>query len=306
MMTSAKLQEIIIGFLSDQESHSVQEIKAFLSQSGVDEYTEGQFAGSINTLLRNGSIKKLDRGVYAIGKRSEDMRKCFVVCPIGEEGTEIRITSDKLLKYIIAPVCEMCGFEAERIDKRNDANSITQSIIEALDNADLVIADITGHNPNVFYEMGYRARTKKPMIHLRRKGENLPFDITAIRIFEYDLTDLDSVEEIKDRLKKTIESFQYNEPANEDTQEDASSENVPSAIMPLLYQILDTMGELKNEVKNFSTETIGTVIKSMQPAQPQASPNTALQMQLINGLMQNPDGFMKLVEISDKLNKGKK
>lgn len=305
-MTSAKLQEMIVDFLSDKENHSVQEIKAFLSQRGVDDYTEGQFAGSINTLLRNGSIKKLDRGVYAIGRRSEDMRKCFVVCPIGEEGTEIRINSDKLLKYVIAPVCEMCGFEAERIDKRNDANSITQSIIEALDNADLVIADITGHNPNVFYEMGYRARTKKPMIHLRKKGENLPFDITAIRTFEYDLTDLDSVEEIKDRLKKTIESFQYNEPANEDTQEDASPENVPSAIMPLLYQILDTMGELKNEVKNFSTETIGTVIKSMQPAQPQVSPDTALQMQLINGLMQNPDGFMKLVEISDKLNKGKK
>lgn len=306
MTTSAKLQEMIIGFLSDRENHSVQEIKAFLAQSGVDDYTEGQFAGSINTLLRNGSIKKLDRGVYAIGKRSEDMRKCFVVCPIGEEGTEIRINSDKLLKYVIAPVCELCGFEAERIDKRNDANSITQSIIEALDNADLVIADITGHNPNVFYEMGYRARTKKPMIHLRRKGENLPFDITAIRTFEYDLTDLDSVEEIKDRLKKTIESFQYNEPADEDAQEDVSSENVPSTIMPLLYQILDTMGELKNEVKNFSTETIGTVIKSMQPTQPQVSPDTALQMQLISGLMQNPDSFMKLVEISDKLNKGKK
>ncbi|MBE7058082.1 MAG: nucleoside 2-deoxyribosyltransferase [Ruminococcaceae bacterium] len=306
MITSAKLQEMIVGFLSDKENHSVQEIKAFLAQSGVDDYTEGQFAGSINTLLRNGSIKKLDRGVYAIGKRSEDMRKCFVVCPIGEEGTEVRTNSDKLLKYIIAPVCEMCGFEAERIDKRNDANSITQSIIEALDNADLVIADITGHNPNVFYEMGYRARTKKPMIHLRRKGENLPFDITAIRTFEYDLTDLDSVEEIKDRLKKTIESFQYNEPTNEETQEDVLPENAHSAIMPLLYQILDTMGELKNEVKNFSTETIGTVIKSMQPTQPQVSPDTALQMQLISGLMQNPDGFMKLVEISDKLNKGKK
>ena len=70
MITSAKLQEMIVGFLSDKENHSVQEIKAFLAQSGVDDYTEGQFAGSINTLLRNGSIKKLDRGVYAIGKRS--------------------------------------------------------------------------------------------------------------------------------------------------------------------------------------------------------------------------------------------
>ena len=76
--------------------------------------------------------------------------------------------------------------------------------------------------------------------------------------------------------------------------------------MPLLYQILDTMGELKNEVKNFSTETIGTVIRSMQPSQPQMSPDTALQMQLMNGFMQNPDGFMKLVELSEKFNKSNK
>lgn len=306
MATSARIQELIIDLLSDQESHSVQEIKTFLSQNGVGDYTEGQFAGSINTLLRNGSISKLDRGIYTIRKRSEDMRKCFVVCPIGEEGTEVRINSDKLLKYIIAPVCEACGFEAERIDKRNDSNSITQSIIEALDNADLVIADISGHNPNVFYEMGYRARTKKPMIHLRKKGENLPFDINTIRTFEYDLTDLDSVEEIKDRLVKTVESFQYNEPADEPSQEELPVDNISSSIMPLLYQILDTMGEVKNEVKNFSTETIRTIINSMQPTQPQMSPDTALQMQLMNGFMQNPDGFMKLFEISEKINKNNK
>lgn len=306
MASSSRIQEIIVEFLSDQENHSVQEIKSYLSQNSVNDYTEGQFAGSINTLLRNGTIRKIDRGIYSIKKRSEDMKKCFVVCPIGEEGSETRLNADKLFKYIIKPVCEVCEFNPVRVDQQNDANSITQTIIEALDNSELVIADISGHNPNVFYEMGYRARTKKPMIHLKKKGETLPFDVTTIRTLEYDLTDLDSVEEIKERLKKTIESFTYSESEDEPAQEDVT-ENVSSAIMPLLYQILDTMGELKTEVKNFSTETIGTVIKSMQPAQPQVSPDTALQMQLMSGLMQNPDSFMKLIELSDKLNKnGKK
>ena len=142
--------------------------------------------------------------------------------------------------------------------------------------------------------------------NIKKKGENLPFDVNTIRTFEYDLTDLDSVEEIKGRLKKTIESFPYNEPADEPVQEETSFENISSTIMPLLYQILDTMGELKNEVKNFSSETIGTVIKSMQPPQPQMTPDTALQMQLMNGLMQNPDGFMKLIELSEKFNKNNK
>lgn len=302
MITSSKLQEKIIEFLSDQNNHSVQEIKAYLSQNNIIDYTEGQFAGSINTLLRNASIRKIDRGVYSTKKRSEDMKKCFIICPIGDEGSETRLNADKIFKYIITPVCEACDFNPIRIDQQNDTNSITQAIIDSLESSELVIADISGHNPNVFYEMGYRARTKKPMIHLRKKGELLPFDITTIRTLEYDLTDLDSVEEIKERLKKTIESFNYSEDSNMPQQEDAS-ENAISSVIPLLYQILDSVGDLKNEVKNFSTETIGTVIRSMQPSQPQVSPDTALQMQLMNGFMQNPDSFMKLVELMDKYNK---
>lgn len=306
MISSSKLQEKIIEYLSDQENHSVQEIKTYLAQNGIDDYTEGQFAGSINTMQRNGTIQKIDRGVYSIRKRSEDMRKCFVICPIGEEGTEVRINSDKLLKYIISPVCETCGFKAERVDKQNDANSITQTIIDSLENSDLVIADISGHNPNVFYEMGYRARTKKPMIHLRKKGENIPFDVNAIRTFDYDLTDLDSVEEIKERLKKTIESFTYTDSVETPEEEVATPDNVSPTIMPVLYQILDTIGELKSEVKSFTNDAIGAVIRNMQPAQPQVSPDTALQMQLMNSFMQNPEGFMRLIEISEKMNKGKK
>lgn len=302
MITSSKLQEKIVEYLSDQGKHSVQEIKVFLSQNGIIEYTEGQFAGSINTLLRNGTIKKIDRGVYCIKARSEDMKKCFVICPIGEEGSDIRANSDKLFKYIISPVCDMCDFAPVRVDKQNDANSIPQTIIELLETSDLVIADITGHNPNVFYEMGYRARTKKPMIHLRKKGEGLPFDVNAIRTFDYDLTDLDSVEEIKDRLKKTIESFTYTDSVEDSEESDTISDNATPSIIPILYQILDTMGELKSEVKNFTSDTIGAVIKNMQPTQPQVSAETALQMQIMNSIMQNPDSIYTLLELSEKIN----
>ncbi len=299
-MTSARIQEIIVEILSDGNTHSVQEIKNKLSQFGND-YTEGQFAGSINTLLRNKTICKLDRGVYTMNVNKDNKRKCFVVSPIGEEGSEIRANADKLYKYIIKPVCDACNIEAERIDKRNDANSISQSIIESLETYDLVIADITGHNPNVFYEMGYRARTKKPMIHLRKKGENLPFDISTIRALEYDLTDLDSVEEVKDRLIKTIDTFTFSDDNDVLEQEDVA-DNLSSSIMSVLYQILDTMQELKKDVKSFSTETISTVVKSMQSAQPQVSSDTALQMQLLNGFMQDPEGFVKLIEVSNKIN----
>lgn len=305
MVSSSRIQEKVMDFLSDGQTRSVQEIKRYLAEINLIDYTEGQFAGSLNTLVRNASIIKIDRGFYAINKRSENMKQCFVVSPIGDDGTEIRANADKLFKYIIKPVCEVCDFEAIRVDRLNDANSITQTIIEHLENSDLVIADITGHNPNVFYEMGFRARTKKPIIHLKPKNENLPFDIHAIRTFEYDLTDLDSVAEVKERLINTIKAFIFPNLAEIDDNR-ADSESTQQSVLPILYQILDSITELKGEVKSINTETIGTVIKTMQSVQPQVSPDAALQAQLIGSLMQNPESFMKLIEISEKLPKSKK
>ncbi len=109
------------------------------------------------------------------------MKKCFVVSPISQEGSEVRKRADQVFKYIISPVCEETGFEPIRVDQVNQADSITETIIDYLINSELVIADITGHNPNAFYEMGYRASTGRPMIHLKEKNEKIPFDIAGIR-----------------------------------------------------------------------------------------------------------------------------
>jgi tRNA A37 methylthiotransferase MiaB len=133
---------------------------------------------------------------------------------------------------------------------------------------------------------------------LRDKSESIPFDVNAIRTFEYALTDLDSVEEVKERLIQTIHTFDYSE--NEESDTDGEPEKVSSSIMPVLYQILDSVQETQKEMKDINAEIIGTVIKSMQNAQPQISPETALQMQMMRNVMQNPDNFMKLIEISEK------
>ena len=161
MTKSSIIQENILKFLSDKQEHSVQDIKSYLHDNGVNEYTEGQFAGSINTLMRNDLIKKKGRGIYSIKLGSENMRKCFVISPIGDDGSDVRKRADQVFKYIIAPVCDETGFEPIRVDKLNQPDSITQTIIDFLINSELVIADITGHNPNAFYEMGYRTSTGK-------------------------------------------------------------------------------------------------------------------------------------------------
>jgi nucleoside 2-deoxyribosyltransferase len=298
MASSARLQEIIIKHLSDEQNHSVQEIKAYLAESGVHDYSEGQFSGSINTLLRNGTIKKIDRGVYAYNKGVGNMKKCFVVSPIGNVRSDIRNSADKLFKYIIKPVCENCGFNAIRVDQINASDSITQTIVDNLETADLVIADISGHNPNVFFEIGFRTRTKRPIVYLKPVGESLPFDINTIRTFDYDLTDLDSVSLVKERLEQTINSFEFSSEDN-DIEED-SREKIYEPVIPILYQILDSISDLKSEISANNTDILGTVIRTMQSAQPQMSAETAMQTQLMSAFLQNPDRMMKLAELADK------
>ena len=120
MTKSAVMQEYILKFLADGRPHTIQEIKDFLSQAGISDYSPGQFSGSLNTLLRNMSIQKMNRGIYAVNQNrgSESLIKtCFVVSPIGEPGSETRSNADKLFKYIISPVCKNCGFEAVRVDQ---------------------------------------------------------------------------------------------------------------------------------------------------------------------------------------------
>lgn len=236
------------------------------------------------------------------------MKKCFVITPIGNEGSETRKRADQVFKYIIEPVCQECEFEAVRVDQINQADSITQTIIDSLNSSELVIADMTEHNANAFYEMGYRACTGKPMIHIKSKETNIPFDIAGIRAFDYDLTDLDSVSDIKSRLKATVESFDFFE--NDDVQEDSnfsirqSNKDTNIHLLQILYEIQDQINELSDEIRNKDTETIQAIVKAAQP-QPAEDPNVAIMKALVPELIRNPGAMQMLMEISDKTQKDK-
>ena len=289
MTKSARIQEGVVEFLADGCPHTVQEIKSFLQQVGISDYSEGQFSGSINTLLRNQSIKKIDRGIYKINQNfggKTFMKTCFVVSPIGDVGSEIRINADKLFKYIISPVCKSCGFEPVRVDQINDSDSITQTIIDKLLSSELVIADISGHNPNVFYEMGYRKCTDKPIIHLKKKGESIPFDVNTVRTFEYDLTDLDMVTATKDRLEQVIRNFKYDEYKESKRGNNFENNMIVASLNDIQYKI-DVLTE---EIKKKENETIKTVIETFNAQKPEPeSLETEMMKILMPELIKNPN-----------------
>ncbi len=307
MTKSAIIKEHIMQLLSDGSIHSISEMKNYLAEKEMKDYSEGQFAGSVDNLLKNKKIEKTGRGRYRIagaemiwGKERdwELMKRCFVISPIGNAGTDIRKNADQLYQHIIKPVCEKCGFAAQRIDEFNTPDSITQEILEALNDYDLVIADLTGHNPNVFFEIGYRTRSQKPIIHLKRKDEIIPFDVSTIRTFEYDLTDLDMVTATKDRLEQVIKNFKYDE-AKEPKKANNNFEN--NIIVASLNDIQYKIDVLTEEIKRKENETIKTVIETFnaQKSEPE-SLGTEMMKILMPELIRNPNAADALLKLSEK------
>jgi excisionase family DNA binding protein len=132
---------------------------------------------------------------------------CFVICPIGEPASEERKRADDLFDYVIEPVVNAHGYRAERADKLNQAGIITTQIVQHLVEDDLVIADLTGRNPNVFYELAIRHVTKKPVIPIIVSSEEIPFDVKPVRTLTIDHRDVRSVHAGKETLGKYLESL---------------------------------------------------------------------------------------------------
>lgn len=143
-------------------------------------------------------------------KKSAKLSKtCFVICPIGSSDSDDRKRSDQLFNHIIQPVCADLGYEVLRADNLPDPGVITNQIMELLVNAELVVADLTGRNPNVFYELGVRHCTGKPFVQLMFEKAEVPFDIANVRTLAYSL-DLDKFEIAKNQLKSMIEWIDNN------------------------------------------------------------------------------------------------
>tara|TARA_Y100000815_G_scaffold266790_1_gene285421 strand:+ start:512 stop:1285 length:774 start_codon:yes stop_codon:yes gene_type:complete len=130
-------------------------------------------------------------------------KTCFVIAPIGEQNSATRQRSDKIFKYVISPVFDK-NWTVERADKISEPGIITNQIIERLISSDIVIADLSERNPNVFYELAIRHITRKPYVHLIAHDEDIPFDNAPVRAIKIDVRDLDSVDQAKAELSRQV------------------------------------------------------------------------------------------------------
>lgn len=137
---------------------------------------------------------------------SESKRLCFFIAPIGESGSDTRRRSDDVLKYIVRPACEECGYDVVRADELDTPGIITDRVIGLLLGANVVVVDLTGNNPNVFYELGIRHSAGLPVVQILQEGARLPFDISNLNTIFFDSSSLASSDQCRHRLVRHIRS----------------------------------------------------------------------------------------------------
>lgn len=137
--------------------------------------------------------------------------KAFVIGPIGDryapDGSEARSSYEQAIQVfeeVIVPACTAFGVDAIRADMISRTGEIPEQIFRQLRDVAIVIADLTGANPNVMYELGLRHTTGKVTIQIGEK-ERLPFDVAAIRTIMFKRTEAGLVQARKD-LSKVLAS----------------------------------------------------------------------------------------------------
>ena len=125
-------------------------------------------------------------------------KNCFVLMPFS--GDFNYIYSDH-----IKPIVESFGLECIRADEIYSIKPIIEDIINSIKESDIIIADLTKRNPNVFYELGIAHAIEKPVVLISQSTKDIPFDVKHIRCISYKYTP-PGMKKFEDELKKTIKN----------------------------------------------------------------------------------------------------
>lgn len=237
-------------------------------------------------------------------------KKCFVVCPIGDEGTEIRKRSDTVFDYCLKPVCERMGYEVIRCDKISSDGKIDSEIINHLETAELVIADLTDSNPNVFYETGYRKAKEMPCIHIAQDGTELPFDVKMVRTCFYSTNDISKAEKFKESLKSAIESIEsrINDAENASQTVVENETSIEQKLLDRLFNLEDSLQSFYEMIENGLIDIDKHIEESCASHQP-TSENIMMQSlteTFIKEAIRNPSNAMRFLNQFQDLNNNAK
>ena len=171
---------------------------ALVSTFGVDEslhddfikvYRDNlSFIGTFEKKQSSGTSQDVavTRKTLSVSESLTEEKKIFVIMPFSEKtGKYSKGFFNEVLTELIKPAAKEAGYIAETAD-RNGSDIIHSTIVKAINNAQVIMADLTEHNPNVLFELGIAIALKKPVILIKTEETGQIFDIdNTIRVFSY-------------------------------------------------------------------------------------------------------------------------
>jgi hypothetical protein len=126
---------------------------------------------------------------------------CFVLMPFDHSFNDI-------YEFGIKGACSDVGVYCERVDEQIFLGSMLDRIYNQISRADLLVADMTGRNPNVFYEVGYAHALGKNVILLTQKSEDIPFDLKHFPHIVYGT----QIKDLRIELARRVKHFAFTAP----------------------------------------------------------------------------------------------
>jgi hypothetical protein len=111
---------------------------------------------------------------------------------------------DDYYETIYSPAIDAAGLEPHRADDLYRPSTIVNDIWAYTQKAKLLLADLTGKNPNVFYELGLAHALAKPAILVAESMDDIPFDLRALRIIVYDKNHPRWGERLQEKVQNAI------------------------------------------------------------------------------------------------------
>ncbi len=129
---------------------------------------------------------------------------CFVIMPFSKSSEEHSEEYwRKHFNEFVKPTIEELGVRTYRMEAMRE--DIIKKIIQSLVTSPIVVANLTDHNPNVFWELGVRQSFKHNTITIAEEGTKLPFDVSPKATIFYSLQSEESIAQFKNKLKAAIE-----------------------------------------------------------------------------------------------------
>jgi len=177
----------------------------------------------------------------------DNQKNCFVITPIGKEGSEQYNSFKEILDFIIKPALEKnsIGFNVIRADDINKTGSFLKGILENISLSYLVIVDMTNQNPNVFYELGIRHALSNRTILVAQSIDDIPSDLREYRTVLYD-TSAKGAALFSDTISKIIKEIEK-DPEHPDNPVQIY---LPHSIAQKVKEYEETIESLKRELSN--------------------------------------------------------